>query len=176
MVNGIPAKRVLRLRAEGLSGRAIAKSQGVARKSVAAVIEAADRPQGVPKFIKKYAAYTVLVLDEWLLERPDESTRTMAAGADGTPSGHWLHGVLHPVRHEELACPPGWSRSRRRDHGTHRPQRPLDHHRPHQHEATDSPHKPDHPLIRPNPPAGSVVPSQQDHHWPHAHHSRSPRT
>ncbi len=38
---------------------------------------AADRPQGVPKFIKKYAAYTVLVLDEWLLERPDESTRSM---------------------------------------------------------------------------------------------------
>ncbi len=43
MVNRIPAKRVLRLRAEGLSGRAIAASQGVARKSVTAVIEAADR-------------------------------------------------------------------------------------------------------------------------------------
>jgi len=43
MVNRIPAKRVLRLRADGLSGRAIAASQGVARKSVMAVIEAADR-------------------------------------------------------------------------------------------------------------------------------------
>ncbi|AMS05920.1 IS21 family transposase [Acidipropionibacterium acidipropionici] len=43
MVNRIPAKRVLRLRAQGLSGRAIATSQGVARKSVAAVLEAADR-------------------------------------------------------------------------------------------------------------------------------------
>jgi transposase len=43
MVGRIPAKRVLRLRAQGLSGRAIASSQGVARKSVAAVVEAADR-------------------------------------------------------------------------------------------------------------------------------------
>ena len=43
MVSRIPAKRVLRLRAQGLSGRAIASSQGVARKSVAAVLEAADR-------------------------------------------------------------------------------------------------------------------------------------
>ncbi len=43
MVNRIPAKRILRLRAQGLSGRAIATSQRVARKSVAAVTEAADR-------------------------------------------------------------------------------------------------------------------------------------
>lgn len=43
MVNRIPAKRILRLRAQGLSGRAIAASQRVARRSVAAVFEAADR-------------------------------------------------------------------------------------------------------------------------------------
>lgn len=43
MVGRIPAKRVLRLRAQGLSGRAIAVSQGVGRNSVAAVFEAADR-------------------------------------------------------------------------------------------------------------------------------------
>lgn len=43
MVGRIPAKRVLRLRAQGLSGRAIATSQGVARKSVAAVLEASER-------------------------------------------------------------------------------------------------------------------------------------
>lgn len=34
-------------------------------------------PPGVPKFIKKYAAYTLLVLDEWLVERPHESTRSV---------------------------------------------------------------------------------------------------
>lgn len=39
--------------------------------------QAGDRPQGISKFIKKYAAFTVLVLDEWLLDRPDEALRTM---------------------------------------------------------------------------------------------------
>lgn len=34
---------------------------------------AGDRPLGASKFIKKYTAFTVLVLDEWLLDRPDES-------------------------------------------------------------------------------------------------------
>lgn len=43
MVRKIKAKAVLRLRAEGLSGRAISVSQGISRNSVAAVIEAADR-------------------------------------------------------------------------------------------------------------------------------------
>ncbi|AMS05921.1 ATP-binding protein [Acidipropionibacterium acidipropionici] len=38
---------------------------------------AGDRPQGTSKFIKKYTAFTVLVLDEWLLDRPDESMRAM---------------------------------------------------------------------------------------------------
>lgn len=39
--------------------------------------QAGDRPQGVSKFIKKYAAFTVLVLDEWLPGRPDEPMRAM---------------------------------------------------------------------------------------------------
>ena len=43
MVRKIRAKLVLQLRAEGLSGRAIAASQGMARKSVSAVLDAADR-------------------------------------------------------------------------------------------------------------------------------------
>ena len=43
MVRKIRAKLVLQLRAEGLSGRAIAASQGMARKSVTAVLDAADR-------------------------------------------------------------------------------------------------------------------------------------
>ena len=42
MVRKIRAKLVLQLRAEGLSGRAIAASQGMSRKSVTAVLEAAD--------------------------------------------------------------------------------------------------------------------------------------
>ena len=42
MVRKIRAKLVLQLRAEGLSGRAISSSQGMSRKSVRAVFEAAD--------------------------------------------------------------------------------------------------------------------------------------
>lgn len=42
MVRKIKAKLVLQLRAEGLSGRAIAASQRISRNSVAAVLEAAD--------------------------------------------------------------------------------------------------------------------------------------
>ncbi len=38
---------------------------------------AGDRPQGASKLIKKYATFTVLVLDEWLLDPPDESMRAM---------------------------------------------------------------------------------------------------
>lgn len=40
-------------------------------------VEAKDKPQGTTKFLKKYAAYTLLVIDEWLLDAPDESTRSM---------------------------------------------------------------------------------------------------
>lgn len=42
MVRKIKAKLVLQLRAEGLSGRAIAASQAMSRKSITAVLEAAD--------------------------------------------------------------------------------------------------------------------------------------
>ena len=42
MVRKIKAKLVLRLRAEGLSGRAIATSQAMSRKSITAVLDAAD--------------------------------------------------------------------------------------------------------------------------------------
>lgn len=43
MVNRIPAKRVFRLRAEGLSRRAIAASQRISRNSITAVYDAADQ-------------------------------------------------------------------------------------------------------------------------------------
>ena len=42
MVRTIRAKWVLQLRTEDLSGRAIASSQGMPRKSITAVLEAAD--------------------------------------------------------------------------------------------------------------------------------------
>lgn len=36
-----------------------------------------DRPQATTKFLRKYAAFTLLVIDEWLLDHPDESMRSM---------------------------------------------------------------------------------------------------
>lgn len=38
---------------------------------------AKDKPQGTTKFLRKYAAFTLLVIDEWLLDHPDESMRSM---------------------------------------------------------------------------------------------------
>ncbi|WP_283255771.1 MULTISPECIES: ATP-binding protein [Brevibacterium] len=38
---------------------------------------AKDKPLGTTKLLKKYAAFTVLVIDEWLLDPPDEAMRSM---------------------------------------------------------------------------------------------------
>ena len=40
-------------------------------------IQAADKPQGQVKLLKKYASFTLLVIDEWLLDPPNESMRSM---------------------------------------------------------------------------------------------------
>ncbi|MET1154095.1 ATP-binding protein [Arthrobacter sp.] len=40
-------------------------------------VAAQDTPGGVGKFLRKYAAFTLLVIDEWLLDRPTESMRGM---------------------------------------------------------------------------------------------------
>lgn len=38
---------------------------------------AREKPQGQTKFLKKYVNYTLLVIDEWLLDHPDERMRSM---------------------------------------------------------------------------------------------------
>ena len=38
---------------------------------------ARDRPAGKEKWLRKYAAFTLLVIDEWLLYNPDDSVRGM---------------------------------------------------------------------------------------------------
>jgi len=40
-------------------------------------IAAQDTPGGAGKFLRKYAAFTLLVINEWLLDRPTESMRGM---------------------------------------------------------------------------------------------------
>jgi DNA replication protein DnaC len=34
--------------------------------------EAQEMPHGVPKILKKYSNYTLLILDEWLIQTPTE--------------------------------------------------------------------------------------------------------
>ena len=38
---------------------------------------ARDRPAGKEKWLRKYAAFTLLVIDEWLLDPPDDHVRSM---------------------------------------------------------------------------------------------------
>lgn len=38
---------------------------------------ARDKPGGKEKWLRKYAAFTLLVLDEWLLDQPDDAVRSM---------------------------------------------------------------------------------------------------
>ncbi len=38
---------------------------------------AQDKPSGATKFLNKYASFTLLVIDEWLLDRPSEAMRSM---------------------------------------------------------------------------------------------------
>jgi DNA replication protein DnaC len=39
--------------------------------------QAQDKPSGATKFLRKYASFTLLVIDEWLLDRPSEAMRSM---------------------------------------------------------------------------------------------------
>ncbi len=38
---------------------------------------ARDKPAGRDKWLRKYAAFTLLVIDEWLLDEPDDNVRSM---------------------------------------------------------------------------------------------------
>src|SRR5699024_7411268 len=38
---------------------------------------AKEKPQGHTKFLRKYAAFSLLVIDEWLLDHPDDDMRAM---------------------------------------------------------------------------------------------------
>lgn len=40
-------------------------------------LQAQDHPNGATKFLKKYAAFTLLVIDEWLLDTASDSVRSM---------------------------------------------------------------------------------------------------
>ena len=39
--------------------------------------QAKDKPSGAAKFLRKYASFTMLVIDEWLLDKPSEPIQRM---------------------------------------------------------------------------------------------------
>lgn len=57
-------------------------------------IQAADKPQGQAKLLKKFANFTLLVIDEWIHQRIHAQH---ALGTARIALRHHLDGVLHPV-------------------------------------------------------------------------------
>lgn len=109
---------------------------------------AKDRPGGKEKWLRKYAAFTLLVIDEWLLDPPTDEVRSMLLellerryDATSTVFCTQYAKVLHPVRQEGLAPTPRLRRPRRRHHGPHRPPHHLDRDRKHQHARAHQGHR-----------------------------------
>lgn len=82
--------------------------------------DAQERPGGVAKAVRKHGAFQVLVLDEWLLSRPDDGFRRFLLEISGLRRE--VDDLLHPVPAEGLACPARCRCHSRGDHGPHRPQ------------------------------------------------------
>lgn len=100
--------------------------------------EARERPGGERKATRKYAAFQVLVLDEWLLDRPDELFRGFLLEVAVGALRHGVHRLLHPVPPEGLARQAGRRRPRRRHHGPHRPRRRMGRHGRDEHEEEEA--------------------------------------
>ena len=74
MARRIRAREVLRLRSvNGLSQNAIVRQPDLEDLWR----ESRDRPGGERKLVRKYGAFGLLVVDEWLLDRPDTEFRSM---------------------------------------------------------------------------------------------------
>lgn len=96
--------------------------------------ESRDRPGGERKLVRKYGAFGLLVIDEWLLEA-GHRVQVDAAGADGAEVRHGLDRILHPVQEEGLAPEARRRGACRRHHGQDRAQRGLGRHGRGQHAA-----------------------------------------
>ncbi|MDR6413293.1 ATP-binding protein [Pseudarthrobacter sulfonivorans] len=97
---------------------------------------AKDKPQGQTKFLNKYAAFTLLVIDEWLLDHPDEGMRSMLLELlerrYATASTVFCTQYAKKDWHQRL----GSGGPRRCDHGPHPSQHHLGRYRQPQHAGT----------------------------------------
>ena len=89
------------------------------------VAAAALKPGGPAKLVRKYSTYTLLAIDEWLVDKPD-----------GTALRQRQHRVRDPAGHQGMAQPSRRRHHRRRHPRPHRAQHGMDRHRRVQHEAT----------------------------------------
>ena len=95
--------------------------------------ESRERPGGERKLVRKYGAFGLLVIDEWLLDRPDTEFRSMLQ--ELMELRYVLDRLLHPVQEEGLAPEARRRGPRGRNHGQDRAQRGLGRHGRGQHEA-----------------------------------------
>lgn len=102
--------------------------------------ETANLKPGAPaKLIRKISGYRLLVLDEWLIDKPNTSHEPVHPRGHGTPRGHREHHLLHAIPSEGLAWQIRPQPQDRRDPRPHRPQQHLDRNRRLQHARSHPP-------------------------------------
>ena len=97
---------------------------------------AALKPGGPAKLVRKYSAYTLLAIDEWLVDKPDERFGRFLLELMELRFRQRQHRVRHPVGDQGMAQPSRRRHHRRRHPRPHRAQHGMDRHRQVQHEAT----------------------------------------
>ena len=98
--------------------------------------QAADKPQGRSRLLKRYSAYTVLAPGRMAVRPARGTLPRLPVRAHGTPTRHRQHPVRHPIPPKGLAPTTRRRHPRRRHHGPDRAQHHLDRNRRLQHEGT----------------------------------------
>lgn len=98
--------------------------------------QAADKPQGRSRLLKRYSAYTVLAPGRMAVRPARGTLPRLPVRAHGTPTRHRQHPVRHPIPPKGLAPTTRRRHPRRRHHGPDRAQHHLNRNRRLQHEGT----------------------------------------
>lgn len=88
------------------------------------------------KLVRKYSAYTLLAIDEWLVDKPDERFRRFLLELMDLCYGNAGTAFAPPVGDQGMAQPSRRRHHRRRHPRPHRAQHGMNRHRRVQHEAT----------------------------------------
>ncbi|WIM73492.1 ATP-binding protein [Corynebacterium suedekumii] len=127
---------------------------------------ARDKPQGATKFLKKYAAFTVLVIDEWLLDHPDEAIRSMLLELLERRYDSASTVFCTQYAKQRLASKARIRGARRCDHGPDRAQHHLGRHRHPQHAGARHDEPVGNTQRRPVAPIPTVTGPRRQYRWP----------